>query len=238
MGAAFCLVASQAAIAPSVGGLLRRSLERQAAEYRSLEVRMAPLGWIDLLRGRVRHVEVEAGGISFGGPRLARLEMRLGQIRLATGPLFMRGEAVVTGLGASRVLARVEAAALNEYRRRAYPAVPAFFQIKGGQVGLIGSLRLFGRDVSLRTSGRLQAEPGGLRFVPAAIEVAGNSVPLELLSSYGQNLSLEIPLVLPLPLVLREARLGEGYLDLIWTEITGSTKWPQRDRDRDFWKKR
>ena len=59
--------------------------------------------------------------------------MRLGQIRLATGPLFMRGEAVVTGLGASRVLARVEAAALNEYRRRAYPDILHFFRSRGAR---------------------------------------------------------------------------------------------------------
>jgi len=221
LGAAFCLVASQAALAPSLGGVLRRNLERQAVEYTALRVRVAPLGWLDLIRGRLRRVEIAARQISFGGPRLARLDMGLEGIRFAPGPLVLHGQATVVGLGPSRVVARIEAAALNEYCRRAYPEVPAVFQIQRGRVGLAGSLHILGRDLSLQTFGMLKAVGGDrLRYVPGTITVAGREVPAAWLASYGENLALEFPLVLPLPLSLRQVRLGQGYVELVWTERT------------------
>ena len=57
-----------------------------------------------------------------------------------------------------------------------------------------------------------------LRYVPETIEISGRQVPPSLLASYGDKLALEIPLVLPLPLALREVRLADGYADLVWTE--------------------
>ncbi len=219
LGAAFCLVASQAALGPSLGGLLRRNLARQAVEFATLKVKLAPLGWLDLACGRLRRVEIQARGISFGGPRLARLDMQLDRLQLAVGPLLLHGQAAVVGLGPSRVLARVEAAALNEYRERAYPEVPAYFQISGGRVGLVGGVRILGREVSLHTSGSLRAIQGDrLRYVPETIAISGRQVPASWLASYGEKLALEIPLVLPLPLALREVRLADGYADLLWTE--------------------
>ena len=219
LGAAFCLVASQAALSPSLGGLLRRDLARRAVEFRTLQVGVAPLGWLDLARGRLRRVEIRARGISFGGPRLAKLDMRLDRIQLAVGPLLLHAHATVIGLGSSRVSARVEAAALNEYRERAYPEVPAYFQIRDGRVGLVGGVRILGREVTLRTFGGLRAIQGDrLRYVPETIEISGRQVPPSLLASYGDKLALEIPLVLPLPLTLREVRLADGYADLVWTE--------------------
>lgn len=221
LGAAFCLVASQAALSPSLGGLLRRNLARQAVEYTTLQVKVAPLGWIDLARGRLRGVEIRARGISFGGPRLARLDMRLERIQLAVGPLFLQAHATVVGLGPSRVLARVEAAALNEYRERAYPEVQAYFQIRDGRVGLVGGVQILGREVTLHTIGDLHAIQGDrLRYVPETIEISGRQVPASWLAAYGEKLALEIPLVLPLPLSLREVRLADGYADLVWTEST------------------
>ena len=175
------------------------------------------LGWLDLARGRLRRVEIQARGITFGGPRLARLDMRLEHIQLAVGPLLLHGHANIVGLGPSRVLARVEAAALNEYRERAYPEIPAYFQISDGRVGLVGGVRILGREVSLHTYGFLRAIQGGrLRFVPETIVISGRQVPASWLASYGEKLALEMPLVLPLPLTLREVRLADGYADLVW----------------------
>ncbi|MGE5549517.1 MAG: LmeA family phospholipid-binding protein [Bacteroidota bacterium] len=219
LGAAFCLVASQAAIAPSLGGLLRRNLARQAATYDSLDVKVAPLGWYDLLRGRLGRVEIKARQVTFGGPRLAALDMYLEGIEFAPGKLVLQGEAVVERLGPSRVRAKVESDALNEYRRRAYPAVPAFFQIRRDRVGLQGSLDLLGQTVTFRTNGRLEVEGvDRLRYIPTEIEVAGSRVQGSWLAAYGERLALEFPLVLPLPLALRQVKLGDGFAELTWTD--------------------
>lgn len=219
LGAAFCLVASQAALRPSLEGLLRRNLERQAAEYADLRVRVDPLGWFDVARGIVRGVEIRGRDISFGGLRLASLEMRLSRIDLAVGALLRHGEPIITSLGRSRVVARVDAAALNDYRRRAYPDVPAFFSLRAGRVGLAGSLRILGSDLSVRTAGDLRAVEGDrLRYIPEVIEVGGREVPLSWLAAYGEKLALDFPLVLPVPLALRGVRIGDGYLELAWTE--------------------
>lgn len=219
LGAVFCLVASQAALGPSVGGLLRRNLERQATEYREIEVSLSPLGWLDLFSGRVRRVIVQARQVSFGGPRLSLLRMDLSGIRFSPFALFWHGDTTVTGLGAGTVRARIEADALNEYRRLAYPAIPVFFHLQRDRVGLTGSISVLGRDLSLRTVGNLRPSQGErLRFVPEAIEVAGAQIPQSLLASYGESLALEFPVELPLPLTLHRVVLREGYIELHWTE--------------------
>ena len=218
-GIAFCLVAAQAALGPSLGGLLRRAIEGRATELAALEVRVAPVNWLDLFSGRIRRVEIQAQQISFGGPRFALLAMDLREISLSPRALFLHGEAAVRALGPSRVVARIEEEALNDYCRRAYPNLPVQVRVGGGRVGLTGRLSLFGHELSFSTSGRLQAAGGDrLRYVPEEIEAAGKRLPASWLAAYGENLALEFPLEIPLPLVLREIRAAEGHLQLILEE--------------------
>lgn len=219
LAAAFCLVASQAALGPSVAGLLRRNLERRAVAYRALEVRVAPLGWIDLASGRLRGVEIKARDVSFGGPSLAYLEMRLERVEYAPGRLLWRGEAEIEDLGPSYVRARVYASALNDYRRREYPDLPVVLQIERDRVVLIGSVSLWGSELTVKTRGSLDPAGGSrLRYSPEYIEFGRHRLPAEILNHLGQRLALEFPLDLPLPLDLRTIRLDRGFLDLTWTD--------------------
>ncbi|MCL6614308.1 MAG: hypothetical protein K6U03_06815, partial [Firmicutes bacterium] len=94
-GIAFCLVAAQAALGPSLSGLLRRAIEGRATELAALEVRVAPVNWLDLFSGRIRRVEIQARQISFGGPRFALLAMDLREISLSPRAVFLHGEAAV-----------------------------------------------------------------------------------------------------------------------------------------------
>ncbi|MGQ9779753.1 MAG: LmeA family phospholipid-binding protein [Bacillota bacterium] len=216
---AFSLVAVQAAFAPSLAGLLRRHLTRRAVEFAALTVKVAPLTWFDLLAGRLRRVEVRAEEISFGGPRLALLHMDLRELVLAPRKVFFSGEAAVRSLGPSEITARVEEKALNEYCRKAYPALPVSFSLAPNKISLSGRLEIFGRVLSFSTSGRLSVAKGDcLRYVPAEIEAAGRRLPSSWLAAYGEKLALEFPLALPLPVVLREVRLGDGYLEVLWRE--------------------
>lgn len=218
-GIAFSLVAAQAALAPSLAGLLRRHLARRAVEFAALTVKVAPLTWFDLLAGRLRRVEVRAEEISFGGPRLALLHMDLRELVLAPGRVLLRGEATVRSLGPSKIAARLEEKALNEYCRRAYPALPVSIRLDENKVGLSGRLEIFGRLLSFSTSGRLSVADGDrLRYLPAEIEAAGRRLPSSWLAAYGEELALEFPLALPLPVILREVRLGDGYLEVLWRE--------------------
>lgn len=218
LGAVFCLVASQAALAPSIGVWLRRGLEKQASSHRSLDVKVAPLGWWSLIRGRLSGVEIKAGQISFGGVRLDSMQVDLREIRFNPFGLLRGGTARISALGPSRIQARVTDAALNDYRRTAYPEVPAIFHIGSGQIGVTGSLNLLGRKVAVNATGWLHAIQGDrLRFVPRNFEVAGRKLPSQWLSTYGEQLALEFPLAIPLPLPLREVNLGNGFLDLVWT---------------------
>jgi len=219
LAAAFCLVASQAALGPSVAGLLRRNLERRAVTYRALEVRVAPLGWIDLAHGRLKRVEISARDLSFGGPVLARLDMSLERVEYAAGLLLWRGEAVIENLGPSSVKARVYASALNDYRRQEYPNVPVILQIEKERVVLVGSISVLGRELTIRTRGRLDPVGGShLRYAPEYIEIGRHRLPADLLNSLGERLALEFPLDLPLPLDIRTVRLNRGFLDLTWTD--------------------
>lgn len=216
-GAVFCLVASQAALAPSIGAWLRRDLEQQASSYRSLEVKVAPLGWWSLFRGRLSGVEIKAGQISFGGVRLDSMQVDLREIKFNTWGLLTRGSARISALGPSRIQARVTDAALNAYRRSAYPGVPAIFHIESGRISVTGSLNLLGNNVVVNASGWLNAIQGDrLRFVPRNFEVAGRKLPSQWFSTFSEQLALEFPLAIPLPLPLQQVNLGNGFLDLVW----------------------
>ncbi len=230
----FLLVALQVGLAPFLSNFLARALAKEAKKFTSLQVKIAPLTWYDLFIGRLRRVEVRATRISFDGPEFSSLYMDLTQVKLSYRRLF-RHEAAISSLGPSRITARIEEKALNEYYQRNHPGFPLNFSLSPQKIIVTGRIVIFGRLFTFSAAGRLTVVEGRvIRYLPVELEAGGRRLPTPWLEVLATRLALEFPLAIPLPVSLQELRLGRGYIVLSWREATQKvSSFPSRPKNRN-----
>ncbi|NLW10198.1 MAG: DUF2993 domain-containing protein [Firmicutes bacterium] len=201
---------------------LAQAIARETKIAEEVSWRLAPLGLIDLIRGRTRDVEFSAGRLAFHeGPVLEDLTFKSRGIQLNRNALLFERRIEVQELAKTELTFRITEAGLTAFLREEWPEFNPRVELSPGAVRIQGVLRepVLKERLPFTASARLeQASGNSLRLTPVTLKIGDLEVPPGVVAAYLDALDLQFPLELPWPLTIKEFRVEEGFLRMEWRE--------------------
>lgn len=210
--------------------LFNHYLEKSFAQTITRETRiaedvswhLAPLGLVDLLRGRTREVEFSAGRLAFQeGPVLEDFSFKSKGIQLNRKALWFGRKIEVQELTGTELTFRISEGELTAFLQEEWPEFNPRVKLSPGAVSIAGMVKepILKEALPFTASVRLeQASGNSLRLTPVTLKIGEFEVPAGVISAYLGNLDLQFPLELPWPLTIKDFQVEKGFLRMKWRE--------------------
>lgn len=210
-----------------VEGNLYKAIRQEARVAEEVRLKLAPMGFLDLLRGKIRGFDFSAARLSFeDGPVFEDLRLTSKGIDLNPGSLWFEKKLEIKKLAETHLSLRLSEEEITAAMRRDLPDWEPYLRLQPEGIILEGSLKLLGGGkLPFKATALLERASGtSLRLTPTGLDLAGISLFPGVFRSYQKELTWEYPLEIPWPLQMTEFKLEDGYLQIKWREKNEETE--------------
>ncbi len=190
---------------------LRQSLGWGSGPQVKIEAHLNWLTMVDVFKGRVSHVRIDAHNCLISNLRFAELHLSNEGFTFNFPVLFRKHRLELIHLNSTRIQALVTAADFSDYVGLFYPEFKPQLTIIPGEIIFSGRARLFGQPLPIELGGFMKiVPPKSLRFYPTQLRISGRTAPPDLLNFLGAQFPLQFQLLGKWPFALTSIDLGNG----------------------------
>ncbi len=194
---------------------LRQSLGWGNGPQVKIEANINWLSLVDVLKGRVGHLRIDAHNCLISNLRFAELHLINEGFTFNFPVLFRKHRLELIHLNSTKIQALVTAADFSDYVGLFYPEFKPRLTIISGELIFSGRARLFGKPLPIELGGFMKiVPPKSLRFYPTQLRISGRTAPPDLLNFLGSQIPLKFQVLGKWPFALTSIDLGNGSVVL------------------------
>lgn len=207
-----------AALTTQIEQAIRESLLEASGGTGRVSLHFSRVGLLDLIDGRLRDLALLAENITFEGMTYRTIELHSDEVVIDRQLMRTRQEFVASRIGPTVVRAVIEEQELNNYRAQQWPSLPLILALKDGKVHTSASFDLGFGPINVAYSGLLLPVKDAIRFQPERLELQEVVIPQmilkQLLGSFGNALTIDFPVQLPLPVQPSQVEIRDGLAEI------------------------
>lgn len=190
---------------------LRQALGWGSGPQIKIEAHLNWLSLVDVLKGRVGHVRIDAHNCLISNLRFAELHLVNEGFNFNFPILFHEHRLELIHLNSTKIQALITAPDFSDYVALFYPQFKPRLTIIPGELIFLGRAKIFGKFLPVELGGFMKVKPPkSLRFYPTHLVISGHSAPPNFLNFIGSQLPLEFKVMSEWPLELTSINLGNG----------------------------
>ncbi len=199
---------------------LRDSLGWGSGSQVKIKAHLNWLSLVDVLKGRVGWVRIDAQNCLISNLRFAELHLVNEGFTFNLPLLFEKHQLELIHLSKTRIQTLIRASDFSDYVNLFYPQFKPRIKIIPGTVAFSGEARIFGKTVPMELTGFMKIlPPKKLRFYPTHLMISGHSASANFLKLVGTRLPLEFELMSEWPLALTSIDLKNSLVVLNLKEM-------------------